>query len=70
MDFIPTCEPYDSQKRLQNKEKELKDETTRADNAVARIEELEQQITEKNKELERLKLKSSGGVPSLRKRKP
>jgi chromosome segregation ATPase len=70
MDFIPTCEPYDPQKRLQNKEKELKDETTRADNAVARIEELEQQITEKNKELERLKLKSSGGVPSLRRRKP
>jgi chromosome segregation ATPase len=64
------CEPYDPQKRLQNKEKELKDETTRADNAVARIEELEQQITEKNKELERLKLKSSGGVPSLRRRKP
>ena len=70
MDFIPTCEPYDPQERLQNKEKELKDETTRADNAVARIEELEQQITEKNKELERLKLKSSGGVPSLRRRKP
>jgi chromosome segregation ATPase len=64
------CEPYDPQKRLQNKEKELKDETTRADNAVERIEELEQQITEKNKELERLKLKSSGGVPSLRRRKP
>jgi ABC-type phosphate transport system auxiliary subunit len=70
MDFILMCEPYDPQKRLQNKEKELKDETTRADNAVARIEELEQQITEKNKELERLKLKSSGGVPSLRRRKP
>lgn len=64
------CEPYDPHKRLQNKEKELKDETTRADDAVARIEELEQQITEKNKELERLKLKSSGGVPSLRRRKP
>jgi chromosome segregation ATPase len=64
------CEPYDPQKRLQNKEKELKDETTRADNAVARIEELEQQITEKNKELERLKLKSSAVVPSLRRRKP
>lgn len=70
MDFIPMCEPYDPHKRLQNKEKELKDETTRADDAVARIEELEQQITEKNKELERLKLKSSGGVPSLRRRKP